>query len=112
MVATVRSPSGGTGTVDHVDPVAGEDDGAGQWRDAREPDTSETTALLGPDAAGDHHGSGPRKHSWVGYADFEGLPWWKRPSVRLTVVDDRWTVIACDGAPLLVLSQVLADHVV
>lgn len=37
----------------------------------------EGTALLNGD-------SQPRKDSWVGSEDFEGLSWWNRPSVRLS----------------------------
>jgi hypothetical protein len=52
--------------------------------DEREADeTSEATGLL---RAGTSNGGGraqeaPRKDSWVGFEDFEGQPWWNRPSV-------------------------------
>jgi hypothetical protein len=62
-----------------VGPVGGDSNGNGELRTAPETEVSETTTLLG--ASGDDGGSAPRKDSWVGFEDFEGLPWWKTPSV-------------------------------
>lgn len=51
-------------------------------------DATETTGLLGAGAESGHGApevegdSLPRKDSWEGSADFDGLPWWRRPSVR------------------------------
>lgn len=44
--------------------------------------STESTGLLGAGTRsrdGDHDG---REERWEGFEDFEGLPWWKRPSVR------------------------------
>lgn len=44
---------------------------------------AETTRLLdndGPEAA-DGGDTGSNASGWDGYKDFEGLPWWQRPSV-------------------------------
>jgi hypothetical protein len=48
-------------------------------------DATETTGLLGV-GAGTHSSSSQedRGGGWTGQADFEGLPWWKRPSVCFT----------------------------
>lgn len=43
---------------------------------------SETTCLLGNGKR-----AGARNDGWAGYEDFEGLPWWKRPSVRRTNIN-------------------------
>lgn len=50
-------------------------------------DATETTGLLGAGAESGHGApevegdSLPRKDSWEGSADFDGLPWWRRPSI-------------------------------
>lgn len=31
--------------------------------------------------ASDDEDDSPRKNSWTGHKDFEGLPWWQKPSV-------------------------------
>lgn len=67
-----------------LDTRRGDDDDDLEVRDA-----TETTGLLGAgaeeveEAPEDGSDSLPRKDSWVGAEDFEGLPWWRRPSVRL-----------------------------
>lgn len=56
-------------------------------RDPEDPeaDMSESTTLLGSGADNDSNtgdaAGAARKGSWSGSEDFEGLPWWKRPSV-------------------------------
>lgn len=50
--------------------------------DDAEADFSESTALLLPgDSNGEDGAESPRKASWSGLDEFEGLPWWKTPSV-------------------------------
>ncbi|KAI3329419.1 MFS general substrate transporter [Xylariaceae sp. AK1471] len=54
--------------------------------ETRQNRSTETTALLGSGAEqqedeAENNVNGTRKHSWAGYDDFEGLPWWKTPSV-------------------------------
>lgn len=55
------------------------------------PDATEVTALLGAGTRRDQHGA-----AWEGLIDdFEGLPWWERPSVCLEVASkliDRWLI--------------------
>jgi hypothetical protein len=58
---------------------AGETNGNGERRRTTESEATETTTLLGGED--ENGGAAPRKDSWVGFEDFEGLPWWKRPSV-------------------------------
>lgn len=41
-------------------------------------EATETTSLL---SAGASSGEDSCEDTWPGYADFEGLPWWKTPSV-------------------------------
>ncbi|GJC79038.1 putative membrane protein YJL163C [Colletotrichum liriopes] len=41
-------------------------------------EATETTSLL---SAGAPDGDSPCEDTWPGYADFEGLPWWRTPSV-------------------------------
>jgi hypothetical protein len=41
---------------------------------------TETTGLLG-DGAYPHGSNGSRKDGWIGFEDFDGLPWWRTPSV-------------------------------
>lgn len=50
----------------------------------------ESTGLLDADNRGLYENSGDeappaRKDSWVGYEEFTGLPWYKRPSVRFHI---------------------------
>ncbi|KAI0597071.1 hypothetical protein F4775DRAFT_274036 [Biscogniauxia sp. FL1348] len=48
-------------------------------------DPTETTPLTGAGAGQDEASSRngePRREAWVGSEDFEGWPWWRRPSVR------------------------------
>ncbi|KAI0428406.1 MFS general substrate transporter [Xylaria sp. FL1042] len=53
----------------------------------RRNESTETTALIGVGAEqqeGDEPGNNngeTRKQSWTGHDDFQGLPWWKRPTV-------------------------------
>ncbi|KAL2023037.1 hypothetical protein VTK56DRAFT_3947 [Thermocarpiscus australiensis] len=44
-------------------------------------DTTEATGLLGAGARSRGGHERPGNDTWDGYEDFEGLPWWKRPSV-------------------------------
>lgn len=79
MATDIRTRTGSGGAPADLD-AAGD---GGRRGDARG-DVSETSALLGPDALpanGLGHDSDPRKDSWVGFDDFEGLPWWEKPSV-------------------------------
>lgn len=54
-----------------------------------EANATETTALLdgAPGSGLRDDVSAPRKDSWAGSEDFEGLPWWRRPSVCHLPVD-------------------------
>ena len=59
-----------------------------QSPEVRELDDSDTefneaSSLLGADTRSDYDEASraPRKGSWNGFEDFEGLPWWKMPSV-------------------------------
>lgn len=45
-------------------------------------DAEETTALLQPRDDETGSSGGGDDLTWDGYKDFEGLPWWRRPSVR------------------------------
>ncbi len=42
---------------------------------------TEATGLLSTGAHSPGNHTGTPEEGWAGYADFEGLPWWKRPSV-------------------------------
>lgn len=42
----------------------------------------ESTSLLGADAGSGDEAAPAGKDSWSGYDEFDGLPWYKRPSVR------------------------------
>lgn len=56
-------------------------------RDSNPPATEdvETTHLIasGSEGYGSEAGTAEAGVGWDGLADFEGLPWWRRPSVRL-----------------------------
>ena len=61
-----------------------------QSPEVREVDDSDTevnegSSLLGAGTQSDYDEAAraPRKGSWNGFEDFEGLPWWKTPSVRV-----------------------------
>jgi hypothetical protein len=57
---------------------------------------TERTGLLGNgENTASERGRDARKDSWVGAQEFEGLPWYKRPSVC-----DRLQAMAVDGASL------------
>lgn len=43
----------------------------------------ESTSLLGADAGSEDEAPSAGKDSWDGYREFDGLPWYKQPSVRL-----------------------------
>ena len=62
-------------------------------------DVSETTRLLGTDALNTHDSSSKATNDgrWEGYDDFEGLPWWQRPSV-------------CSNVPKVYCSQALTPY--
>ncbi|POR37204.1 Nitrilase and fragile histidine triad fusion protein NitFhit [Tolypocladium paradoxum] len=66
------------GTTESQGPVASDAGPVGS-------DATETTRLLGAGAHEDGHGHGAgangREDSWNGFDDFEGLPWWRTPSV-------------------------------
>ncbi|KAI1279164.1 MFS general substrate transporter [Xylaria sp. FL0933] len=52
----------------------------------RHNESTETTALIGAGAEQQEYepgntNDGIRKQSWTGYDDFQGLPWWKAPTV-------------------------------
>lgn len=61
--------------------VAVSDDGTAADGRRGSTDATEATALLDGEQLRDE-ASPLRTDSWVGFEDFEGLPWWKRPSVR------------------------------
>lgn len=42
----------------------------------------ESTSLLGADVGSGDEAPPPGKDSWEGFREFDGLPWYKRPSVR------------------------------
>jgi hypothetical protein len=72
MVTTSAGPHGaGRAGETHSDEVEGICDNVAAA------DAAETTALLD---GGPPDGQ-VRKDSWVGFEDFEGLPWWRKPSV-------------------------------
>ncbi|KAK0718338.1 major facilitator superfamily domain-containing protein [Lasiosphaeria miniovina] len=60
-------------------------------------DSDEITALLGPGGPRRDQGS-PRKDSWVGLEDFEGFPWWKKPSVWWLLVPYALFTLAFGGS--------------
>lgn len=65
-----------------------------EWTSSMEREPTETTGLLGDDATA----NAPRKVSWVGYEDFAGLPWWKRPSVWWMMVPYAFFTLAFGGS--------------
>ena len=63
-------------------------------------DRYEEAPLLSRDIDGDSDtlisdfdSSGDTTPTWSGAKDFEGRPWWNRPSVRLNAVDNNYTSI-------------------
>lgn len=53
--------------------------------EVRDDFATETTGLLSANTDSPGKQPGTREAVWTGYADFEGLPWWKRPSVCLII---------------------------
>lgn len=56
------------------------------WPYSLDDDTTESTTLLSngteeASGAGANGNGNGRKSSWSGFDDFEGLPWWRTPSV-------------------------------
>ena len=92
MATASRKPSGGSPPGNGVD-QAGGSNRTGDWGSTLAPEASESTTLLGSSS---DDSSALRKDSWVGFEDFEGLPWWKTPSVCRTAA-------GCAVAPLRVL---------
>ncbi|KAK0620364.1 major facilitator superfamily domain-containing protein [Immersiella caudata] len=78
-----------------VEPIVGGMDENGEWRSALESEVTETTTLLGGES---ENGGPPRKDSWVGFEDFEGLPWWKTPSVWWMMVPYAFFTLAFGGS--------------
>ncbi|EFQ30687.1 major facilitator superfamily transporter [Colletotrichum graminicola] len=58
-------------------------------------EATETTSLL---SAGAPDGDSSCKDTWPGYADFEGLPWWKTPSVYWLLVPYALFTLAFGGS--------------
>ncbi|KAK4454321.1 MFS general substrate transporter [Podospora aff. communis PSN243] len=87
MVGRAPSASG-----NGVAPVGANGNGNREWRSTSEPEATETTTLLSAE------GAAPRKDSWVGFEDFEGLPWWKRPSVWWMLVPYAFFTLAFGGS--------------
>lgn len=66
------------------------DDGHRMGRSRYNDDATEETGLLGAGAQDSDDGAGEplareRTDSWVGWQDFQELPPWRRPSVRLNM---------------------------
>ncbi|KAK6220300.1 major facilitator superfamily transporter [Colletotrichum tabaci] len=58
-------------------------------------EATETTSLL---SAGAPDGDGSCADTWPGYADFEGLPWWRTPSVYWLLVPYALFTLAFGGS--------------
>ncbi|KAK3353034.1 major facilitator superfamily domain-containing protein [Lasiosphaeria hispida] len=74
-------------------------------------DASEITTLLGADsedANGGAHDGHPRKDSWAGYADFEGVPWWNKPSVWWLLFPYALFTLALGGSMVPKLNLIIA----
>ncbi|KAK3307059.1 major facilitator superfamily domain-containing protein [Chaetomium strumarium] len=75
-------------------------------RTAREDDASgvadegitETSVLLGAGAQTSKNAHRVREDSWAGTADFDGLPWWKRPTVWFLLAPYALFTLAFGGA--------------
>lgn len=58
-------------------------------------DATETAGLLGADTRGDEHHN--ERERWEASEDFEGLPWWKRPSVCCMVTRSAMLQVPADN---------------
>ncbi|KAK5660333.1 hypothetical protein OQA88_12874 [Cercophora sp. LCS_1] len=95
MVSAVGS-NGRAGTGGDAGRPTADSDGSIDDRDG------EATALLGGETDGQ-----PRKQSWVGYEDFQGLPWWRKPSVWWLMVPYALFTLAFGGSMVPRLSLIV-----
>ncbi|KAK3390442.1 major facilitator superfamily domain-containing protein [Podospora didyma] len=95
MTTIQRDRSSGSASTSIVGSETGyplHDENVGETR------ANEATSLLGAGASGDGKHDGPRKDSWVGLEDFEGFPWWKKPSVWWLLVPYALFTLAFGGS--------------
>ncbi|KAK0641619.1 major facilitator superfamily domain-containing protein [Cercophora newfieldiana] len=97
MVTASGSPRSATPPGNGVDTVgSGDSNGNGERRSTLETEPTESTTLLG--GSSEDGSAAPRKDSWVGYEDFEGLSWWKTPSVWWMMVPYAFFTLAFGGS--------------
>lgn len=87
-----------------------------RWEGVTE--TTETSPLVGASTrhnATGNDGSRKRQESWIGYEDFVGLPWYRRPSVcRIQLSAKLWSVrralMLTEGSGLLASRTIFSVH--